>query len=105
MADRIAVDADALVHLATGLEQVGDDIRAVATADRTCLDPEAMGPLCSFLLVPLQAAAAAGQATMASAATMVGWTGQVARTWAGQATGSEQDVLDTVRTLDLDTTL
>lgn len=103
VADRIAVDADMLVHHAARVERVSDDVRtAVDTAQRTGLGTGALGPLCSFLLLPTQDAATAGQATIASAATMVEWTGQRARTWAQHAADTEQRALDALRTLHVD---
>ncbi len=103
MADWIAVDADTLVQHATRVEQVSDDVRtAVGTARRSVLDPAALGPLCSFLLGPSQDAAAAAQATIASASTMVEWTGQRARVWAQHAADTEQRALDTLRALHAD---
>ncbi len=100
MADWIAVDADALVHHAAQVERVSDDVRAATdTARRSVLGTGALGPLCSFLLLPTHDAATAAQATIASASTMVEWTGQRARVWAQHAAETEQRTLDALRTL------
>jgi len=101
VAERIAVDAQALGRHAYRLGQVATDVRGVAAAaNQAPLAPDAMGPVCSFLIGPVLAAAAAGQAAAASAATMVEWTGQRAQTWAAQATVTERDALKTLRGLD-----
>ena len=98
VADRIAIDADVLVHHATRVEHVSDDVRTAAdTARGSTLGAQALGPLCSFLLVPTCAAAASGHATITAAATMVEWTGQRARAWAQQATDTEHRALNTLR--------
>ncbi|MCL2091474.1 MAG: hypothetical protein FWH11_09715 [Micrococcales bacterium] len=100
MADRIAVDANALVHHAVRVERVSDDVRAATdTARRSVLGTDALGPLCSFLLLPTQDAATVAQATITSASTMVEWTGQRARVWAQHAADAEQRALDRLRTL------
>ncbi|MDR3068266.1 MAG: hypothetical protein LBU50_02025 [Cellulomonas sp.] len=103
MADWIAVDVDALVRHATRVEQISDDVRtATDTAQRSVRETSALGPLCSFLLLPTQDAAAAAQATITSASTMVEWTGQRARLWGQQAADTEQRALDRLRALYAD---
>lgn len=103
MADWIAVDADALVHHATRVERVSDDVRtATDTARRSVLGTDALGPLCSFLLLPTQDAATAALATITSASAMVEWTGRRARVWAQHAMETEQRAVDRLRTLHTD---